>query len=166
MTDLLVSLIKRHRRTGIVLDTNILLLLVVGEYDPDLIPRFKRTRQFAQEDFKTLVRLLAYFRVRLTTPTILAEVNSLANQLAEPARGKCLIKFAAGIAVLAEHYEPSASLAALPMFGRFGLTDGAIMRLAEQKLLVLTDDFRLAQYLSSAGVDVINFNHVRVAAWA
>jgi len=30
---------------------------------------------------------------------------------------------------------------------------------------VLTDDFRLSQFLERAGVDVLNFNHIRLAAW-
>ena len=46
-------------------------------------------------------------------------------------------------------------------FPRFGLTDTAILRAARREYLVLTDDFRLAQYLGSRNIDVINFNHLR-----
>jgi uncharacterized protein YacL len=46
-------------------------------------------------------------------------------------------------------------------FPKLGLTDTAIFRAATGKFLVLTDDFRLAQYLSSQNVDVVNFNHLR-----
>ena len=44
---------------------------------------------------------------------------------------------------------------------RFGVTDAALVRIADEGVLVMTDDFRLYQYLLSRGRDVINFNHLR-----
>ena len=50
-------------------------------------------------------------------------------------------------------------------FIKFGLTDSSIAQLAEGGHLVLTDDFRLSQFLNSKGHAVLNFNHVRVLGW-
>ncbi len=50
-------------------------------------------------------------------------------------------------------------------FAKFGLTDAAIAEIAAKKYLVLTDDFRLSQSLQAAGIDALNFNHVRDAYW-
>ena len=43
--------------------------------------------------------------------------------------------------------------------------DTGILRLARGKYLVLTDDFRLSQYLQKMEIDVLNFNHIRPLGW-
>lgn len=59
----------------------------------------------------------------------------------------------------------SRDVAQMQEFVKFGLTDTGIIHLTKGKYLVLTDDFRLSQYLQSAGVDVVNFNHIRTTYW-
>jgi len=49
-------------------------------------------------------------------------------------------------------------------FRRFGITDTGLMSIAKAHLIV-TIDFPLSNYLSSAGIDVLNFNHIRVLNW-
>jgi uncharacterized protein YaiI (UPF0178 family) len=46
-------------------------------------------------------------------------------------------------------------------FEKCGLTDATIFTVAEQGLLVLTDDFQLAGYLIAQNLDCVNFNHIR-----
>jgi len=43
----------------------------------------------------------------------------------------------------------------------FGLTDCSILEIACDQYLVLTEDFKLIQYLDNSGVSVVNFNHLR-----
>jgi rRNA-processing protein FCF1 len=161
MTEAMATLIERHGSHGILVDTNILLLLFVGRFDRERIPRFKRTRQFTVADFDRLIRVLSCFARIVTTPNILSEVNSLSGQLGEPYRTKYFAEFARGIDLLDEHYVPSKSAAVMSQFSRLGLTDSVILHLSKERLLVLSDDLRLCQYLEKAGVDVINFSHIR-----
>jgi len=161
MTDAMATLVERHRSRGVLVDTNILLLLFVGSFDRDRIPRFKRTQQFTVADFDRLTHVLSCFARIVTTPNILSEVNSLSGQLGEPDRARYFADFAGRIDLLDERYVPSKSAAAAPEFRRLGLTDSVILQLGKERLLVLTDDVPLYHYLEKAGVDVINFNHVR-----
>lgn len=101
----------------------------------------------------------------MTTPNILTEVNSLANQLGEPERSQCFLIFSEIIPTLDENYIESRTIATNEKFVRFGLTDCGILNLAIDKYLVLTDDFRLANYLQSVGIDAINFNNIRTWGW-
>ena len=165
MTDSLLDLIQVYHSRGVLVDTNILLLYFVGKFDPERITRFKRTRQFSVDDYRLLVRLLDRFKRIVTTPNVLSEVSSFSGQLGEPLRSKYYLDFARGIATLDEHYVASAAAARRGEFSRLGLTDCAIVHLATDKYLVLTDDFRLAQFLEKAGVDVLNFNHLRFSSW-
>lgn len=144
-----------------LLDTNLLLLYAVGAHDRDLIPRFKRTAAFTPEDFRILADTLDPFAHVLTTPHILTEVSNLAGQFAEPLKQAVFRTLAAVIGMLTELQLPARDVAADPAFPRFGLTDIAILRHARDKCLVLTDDFRLSQYLAHEKVEVLNFNHLR-----
>lgn len=165
MSQTIRALVQRYRSPDVLVDTNILLLHFVGQFNRELIPRFKRTAQFTVEDYRLLSRLLGLFQKVVTTPHVLAEVNSLSGQLAEPARTEYFTRLAGEIATLDERYVQSAAAAATAPFPRLGLTDAGIALLAREAILVLTDDLKLAGYLEKAGVDVINFNHVRWGQW-
>jgi rRNA-processing protein FCF1 len=164
MSNFAAPIIKRHRSTGVILDTNILLLYVVGSFDPRIIPSFKRTKTFAIEDFSTLANVIRNTRI-LTTPSILTEVSNFVGQLPDNQRFDCFDILENAINQSVEYYIESAFIAKMSEFRRFGLTDAGIQHLAQAKRLVLTDDFRLSQYLGSIQIEVLNFNHIRTLNW-
>jgi hypothetical protein len=102
MSEIINQLIVRYKQAGIMVDTNILLLYFVGAFDPNLIPRFKRTLQFAVEDHATLIRILRLFDKVVTTPNILTEVNRLSGQLGEAIRSQYFEKFYSGLSRVGE----------------------------------------------------------------
>lgn len=53
---------------GLLIDTNLLLLLVVGTIDPGYVRRHKRTQRFTTRDYDELVALADLFDVLVTTP--------------------------------------------------------------------------------------------------
>ena len=158
MTTAQESLLRKYFQKGILVDTNILLLLFVGELGRERIASFRRTEQFSPRDYDLLVDLLKRFKVIATTPNVLTEVNSLLNKLGEPARAV----FSKVLVLLEESYMPSKDIASLEWpFLKYGLTDCGIAELAQSKYLVLTDDLKLAFYLNQKGIDTINFNNLR-----
>ena len=165
MNDYIAEIIQRHKGKGVLLDANILLLYFVGAFNPEEISKFKRTRIFTVEDHYTLVRILGYFETIVTTPNILTEVSNLSGQLAGHLKGDYFEKFASGMTLFDEHYLSSANISEMQEFKRFGLTDAGIIHLARGSYLLVTDDFRLSQYLQKEGVNVLNFNHIRVFNW-
>src|SRR4051812_13958525 len=60
-----------------LIDTNILLLHVVGSWNRALIPSSKRTSVFTEEDFDLLQETLSAYSPLLVTPAILTEVSNL-----------------------------------------------------------------------------------------
>jgi hypothetical protein len=155
------ELIERYQNAGVLIDTNLLLLYFVGVYDRTLIPRFKRTDKFAVEDFATLHQFIMQFKVIATLPYILAEVSNFLGQLTDRDKRACFEGFAVGIGMLEEPQLTSARIARTDEFKRFGITDAGIYLAAKSRYLVLTDDFRLSQYLRVGGIDALNFNHLR-----
>lgn len=166
MIEYVVSLVNKHRKSGVLVDTNLLLLYFVGSFNQEEIPKFKRTKQFAIEDYATLHDFLALFKTIVTTPNILTEVNSFSNQLAEHLKPGYFEVFAEGITLLDERYTPSSDISTMSEFHRFGLTDAGILHIARNEYLVLTDDFRLSQYLQTKQVSVLNFNYIRPYNWS
>jgi rRNA-processing protein FCF1 len=165
MNDTFRELFRRYKTKGVLVDTNILLLWFVGAVNRERISRFNRTEKFIPEDYDLLVDILLSFDKIVTTPNILTEVNSLANQLGEPDRSKCLAIFAKGVARLDEFYIESRNAAGMEKFAKFGLTDCGIIELAKDRYLVLTDDLKLAGYLEKLGIDTVNFNNLRPYGW-
>jgi hypothetical protein len=162
MNKYIIALLEKYSRVGILLDTKILLLYFVGSFDPELIPKFERTRTYTREDFCILHQFLSPFKKVVTTPNILTEVSNFSGQLADYLHPEYFEHFASKIMLLDEHYLPSADISSANEFKQFGLTDIGIFLLAKGKYLVMTDDLPLFSYLQRKGVDAINFNHIRV----
>lgn len=161
MTEVL-DLIAKYSTKGILIDTNILLLYLVGTVNQARIEKFKRTAQFIPEDYDLLVQIVNKFQQVIVTPNILTEVNSLANQLGEPERSKGLEALKILTSKISEEYLASELIANQESFNRFGLTDCGIILAAKDKYLVLTDDLKLHLYLQALGIDTINFNNLRI----
>jgi hypothetical protein len=161
-----LDLIRRYLPRGVVVDSNLLLLLFVGEYDRDLVTSHRRTRAFSVDDYDLLRMILDEFVGVYATPNILTEVSNLAGYGAEEIRERLFDSFRLQIKGLSERYVMSAAIARDPRFSRYGLTDIAICHLAQERnLLVMTDDLPLVGCLRKCGVDAVNFNHIRIAGW-
>ncbi len=158
------QLVKAYRRRGVLVDTNLLLLLFLGSYQRKYIGGNSRLGTFTATDFELLVRLLSQFRTIITTPNVLTEVSNLSNVIPEHERKSYFDLFARRVEVLKEEYLSSREALA-SRWAKFGLTDAVIAEIAKKKYLVLTDDFRLSQALRSDGIDTINFNHIRDIYW-
>ncbi|MDJ0601003.1 MAG: PIN domain-containing protein [Crocosphaera sp.] len=163
--DYVQKLLNRYQNKGIVIDTNILLLLIVGTANRKRISQFKRTQQFIPEDYDLLIELINLFPKIIITPNILTEVNSLTNQIGEPERSKCFAIFAQLISEIEECALSSQEIVKNNGFIKFGLTDCGIIELSKNQYLVLTDDLKLSNYLQKLGIDSINFNHLKVYLW-
>lgn len=73
------ALIEKHRAKGVLVDTNLLVLLLVGTVNKQRIPNFKRTEDFTIEDYELLVRLINWFGKLIATPHVLSQVSDLTD---------------------------------------------------------------------------------------
>jgi hypothetical protein len=161
MIEVIKTLIQRYANRGAFVDSNLLLLLIIGTIDENIIAGFKRTQKYTVEDYHALANLLAPFSMLCTTPNVLTEVSNLGNALKSERKSLFFNLLSRHIKTLDERYFPSEQIAHSPEFIKFGLTDSVLIKLSIQGILLVTDDFPLAQYAERAGADVINFNHIR-----
>jgi hypothetical protein len=168
MTADLPALIGEYRTNGILLDTNLLLLLFIGLAAPDRVQSFKRTKNsgFTESEFSLLQEFLATFSRVVTTPHILTETNHFirAGFYGEVCQSALRI-MAEAVQSFKERRPESKNLVQTDFFYRFGLTDSAILDLPPKKYLVLSTDAPLVIALQKKGVDAINFNHLRQQNW-
>ncbi len=76
--DHLIQIIQSYRKRGLLLDTNLLLLLVVGQCDIRAVTTFKRTSTFYDEKYVASTRLavtLPFIKFGLTDSSIIAEAK-------------------------------------------------------------------------------------------
>ena len=163
---MLAQLIARYREAGLLIDTNLLIGLVVGTLDRKLIENNRAAiRPFTEKDFDLLVEFVGRFTRLITTPHILTELSNLTGKL--HSRLHQDVRLVIKQLVLRRTFEENVSATTLvehDLFTRFGVADTAIHLVAPNKYLVLTDEVALAQTLSTRGVDVVNFNHIRMLA--
>jgi hypothetical protein len=62
------NLYLKYKSKGILIDTNLLLLLLVGFYDENLIAKFKRTSKYSKEDFQIIRNFILHFEKIIITP--------------------------------------------------------------------------------------------------
>lgn len=145
----------------LVIDTNLLVLFVVGTTSRDYIAKHKRLSAFVPEDYEALVRLIQAAAAVFVTPNSLAETSNLAAYIAEPARTQVLQTLRELILRSQETYIASTTAASRSEFLRLGLTDAALLEASADGATLLTTDLNLYLAAESAGKSAINFNQIR-----
>lgn len=152
-------------RSSILIDANLLVLFVVGSANRSLIRRHKRTSAFVEKDYDLLCRFIEGFTEVLITPNIVTEASNLLGNAPERTRARLLDQLALLIGRAREQYVASSQACQQAEFTRLGLADSTILDRAGTVSCVLTDDLDLYLGLSRHGHRVVNFNHLRQAAW-
>jgi hypothetical protein len=151
-------------RGPIVLDSNLLILFVVGKTDPDIISRHKNLSTFNIVDYDRVSADVQKSSALLATPNILAETSNLLSQIGEPDKRRLLTKFAEllkSIGTIAEFHVTGASAAQRREFDFLGLTDAALLVEHPDDFTLITADAPLYVAASKAGRKAINFNHLK-----
>jgi hypothetical protein len=158
------ALIEKHRANGVLIDTNLLVLYLVGTVNRQRIVNFKRTGNFAVEDYDLLVHLISWFGKLIATPHVLSQVSDLTD-LAGDELTAVRSLFRLLVEQIEERYDASRIIVGDPAFNRLGLTDAAVATVSARGILVLTTDIQLQLALQERDIDVLNFNHVRPIEW-
>ena len=142
-----------------LLDTNLLLLALVGEVAPERLGKAKRVRQFIFDHFDALRDELKHCSAHVTSPHILAEASKLigsGDQLIIDGLDQALASY---ILDVEEVYRPARDMVGDAGFWRVGLTDTVLLRMASDRVVLFTDDHALFGMASARGVEVVNILH-------
>ena len=151
------------RQTGLFIDANLLVLLVVGATGRELIAKHRRLRTFGEDDYDLLLRLIGQVGRVLVTPHTLAEASNLLAQHREPDRSRFFRLFRQIIEQSKEIDVAAADASRNSLFVRLGLTDAALLEVVSRETPVVTVDLEL--YLAATGKEpqsAINFRHIQL----
>lgn len=148
-------------RAPLLIDTNLLVLLLVGTASKEFISIHKRTRWYNIDDYTLLTDFVADSGAVATTPNILSETSNLIRQFAEPHRARVIDEFRIFAQAASESYIQSSDAVRRSDFGRLGLTDMVILMVEDLNATLITDDLDLYLASAVAGRRVINFTHER-----
>ncbi len=153
------------RKKAVLLDTNLLVLQLVGLCDPNFVEQCRRTKAYSTDDFLLLNECLTGFEQLVVTPHILTETSNLLEK--EVYRDTKLLDILAAFmqeSVVIERHLFSKDVAQISArcLAKFGLSDTVTSLIAKDNLLVLTDDLPLCGYLQNIGIDALNFNNIRL----
>ncbi len=149
---------------SVILDTNVLLLWLVGQIEPSKVGSHRRLSEFSLLDLYNLDELLRAFPYHLTLPNILTETSNLigsGNQVICQGAAEALAVYCDRIA---EQYVPSSDVVSSPAYARLGLTDSAIALAATKGATVVTIDHDLYGQLLKDGLKSLNLLHNRTPA--
>lgn len=145
----------------LILDTNLLVLFVVGTASRAFIEKHKRLTEFTAADYDALCKIISAASSVRVTPNTLTETSNLAAYIGEPAKRRVFEVFRAVAANTEETYIPSRTASQREEFLRLGLTDASLIEASTGDATVLTTDLALYLAMLSQGVTAVNFNHIR-----
>ena len=112
--------------SGCFIDTNLLVLLVVGSVGRDFIAKHRRLRAYSAEDYEILIELLDRVERVYVTPNTLTETSNLLAQHADPERSRFFDRLRFIIQESKEVTVVGAQASSNSAFNRLGLTDAAL----------------------------------------
>lgn len=159
MNSHVLALIRKYRNKGVLIDTNVALLYLVGSFDLTLIRNrdHSRTSKYSEDDFERVTKFVESFVECITTPHLLTEISNLLGT-----RNDIRSALLGYIIQAQETHLTGKSLTTSPAFFDFGVTDAAIFETAVNRYLVFTDDGPLFGFLQGKNVDVVSLDQIRM----
>lgn len=142
------------------IDANLLVLLVVGSVDRQLVGKHRRVRAFTQEDYGRLLQMTGALNRLFVTPNILTEASNLLES-----KKDC--RFLDRLRIFIDESEEtilaSSKAARHSRFPELGLTDAVLLEIvSEQRPLITVDfDLFLAAVSAKGAKAALNFTHSR-----
>jgi rRNA-processing protein FCF1 len=159
MTDIFAKACSTY---GVVIDSNLLIVLLIGLHDKNQISKSNLTSGFTEDDFE-VIRNVAWKSVKvIITPHILAELSNLLVDRTRGKRGEILhspyLEKTIGLLREAEEkYISKNDIIDCEESPRLGFTDLAVAQVAAKtKCAVLTNDGELYEKLVEMSCAVAN----------
>ena len=147
---------------GIYIDSNLLVLLVLGEVDVRLVGKHPLVRQFTPFGLATLWRFIESIPKVFLTPNTLTETSNLLGKSKE---FRSVLRAVIGLDKGQETFVRSQVAANNRKFIDVGLTDAALLESASSTRPLITADFDLYGMATAKGDGVAyNFMHFQTGS--
>ncbi len=138
----------------ILIDSNSLIVLLLGFIDPRQINKHKKTSIYVESDFYDLLNVIGNIDRLVVLPNIWTEVDNILNRLGGDLKFKYVQKIIETIKATSERYLSSIKGAENPYYYDLGLTDSLILECAKDCSLLVTSDSKLSDIARANGIYV------------
>ena len=140
----------------ILIDTNSLVILILGLIDPKLIKSNKRTSIYEEQDFNDLVSYIDDIEKLVVLPNVWTELDNLLNKFNRGRKELYLEVVINTIKRTSEVYLESEKATLSNGFYDLGLTDSLLLEFSKKCELLITTDSKLSDYAIGNGVLVFD----------
>jgi rRNA-processing protein FCF1 len=147
----------------IIIDTNSLVILVLGLMNPNIINQHPRTSIYDKSDFYFLIEKIGDLDNLVILPNIWTELDNLLNKFSGNLKDQYVNKLKQISKLSTEEYISSEKGMDFYSFHDLGLTDSLILNYATSSKCeyVITSDSKLSYHLLAHGVNVIDLVKIR-----
>ncbi len=149
---------------SLLIDSNILILLLVGSYDSKFIEHVRRLRNnYDEKDYLLVKNLVKKERKIYITPQILSEISNLTKDIRDPKLTAYIKNLISQLNRFSEEYIHMTDLFKdEKLLIKVGFTDLSVIKVAKKfKCLILTDDFVLNSISIDEGCESLNITQLR-----
>ncbi|TDT40564.1 hypothetical protein CLV90_3413 [Maribacter spongiicola] len=139
-----------------LIDTNSLIILLVGLIDPKLIQKHKRTSIYEEQDFNDLLSFIGDIEKLVVIPNVWTEVDNLLNNFNRGHKERYIEEITKTIKITTEKFLESKTAIESIGFLDLGLTDSLLLEYSKECELLITSDSKLSDYAIASGVTVFD----------
>ena len=140
----------------ILIDTNSLIILIIGLINPKLINKHKRTSIYEEQDFIDLISFIDDLENLVVLPNVWTEVDNLLNDFNRGNKLRYIDEITNTIKNTSEIYMESQKATISDGFYDLGLTDSLLLEYSKKCELLITSDSKLSDYAVANGVQVFD----------
>lgn len=144
----------------ILIDSNALLVLILGLMNPALINKHKKTSIYDDEDFQNLLIMIEELENIVVLPNVWTEVDNLLNGFSGDYKNVYIETLIQTIKKTTEKYLESSQVEYSYALYDLGLTDTLILRHAKECNLLITSDSALSDFARSEGIEVYDMKEM------
>lgn len=139
-----------------LIDTNSLVVLIIGLIDPQLIQRHRRTSIYEEQDFNNLVSFIGDINKLIVIPNVWTEADNLLNNFNRGHKESYIEQITNIIKLTSEKFLASKIATQSDGFFELGLTDSLLLEYAKECDVLITSDSQLSDYAIAYGVKVFD----------
>ncbi len=138
----------------VLIDSNALIVLMIGLIDIRLFKNHKTTSIYDEQDFIDLTTVIERMERLVVLPNVWTEVDNLLNNFGGNYKYLYIQQLTKAITITNERYVEAVTATNHYAFSDIGLTDTLLLHVAMKHELLITSDSRLSDYATAAGIQV------------
>ena len=140
----------------ILIDTNALIIVILGQINPKLIDTHKRTSIYEEQDYYDILSVINKIENLVVLPNVWTEVDNLLNGFNGNHKYLYIENITTVIKKSSEIFLNSIIAVESDSFYNLGLTDSLLLELAKEYELLITSDSSLSDHARAKGIKIFD----------